>query len=128
MIRDERLRAFILLAALASLRWGKITALRRCDLDLTARTVRVRAAYVEQANGRMLLGPPKSKAGVRTVSIPATIAPDLVTHLGKYTNEEAHALVFTGIKGGPLRRSGFQQGHQLEARGQGARCSEPALP
>ncbi|MGI5205310.1 hypothetical protein ACQEU6_27480 [Spirillospora sp. CA-108201] len=63
VVRDERLRAFILLATFASLRWGEITALRRCDVDLTARTVRVRHAYVEQANGQMLLGPPKSKAG-----------------------------------------------------------------
>src|SRR5690606_23207546 len=51
VIRDERLRAFILLATFASLRWGEITALRRCDIDLTTRTVRVRHAYVEQANG-----------------------------------------------------------------------------
>nr|WP_279499389.1 N-terminal phage integrase SAM-like domain-containing protein [Actinomadura rubrisoli] len=31
VVRDDRLRVFILLAAFASLRWGEITALRRCD-------------------------------------------------------------------------------------------------
>ncbi|MFF5261803.1 tyrosine-type recombinase/integrase [Actinomadura viridis] len=108
-IQDDRLRAFILLATFASLRWGEITALRRCDLDLAARTVRVRHAYVERANGQMLLGPPKSKAGVRTVMIPAAIVPALVGHLDKYTKKEADALVFMGIKGGPLRRSGFNK-------------------
>ncbi|MEO3825914.1 site-specific integrase [Actinomadura sp. B10D3] len=109
VIRDERLRAFILLATFASLRWGEITALRRCDIDLTTRTVRVRHAYVEQANGRMLLGPPKSRAGVRTVTIPAAIVPPLTAHLNKYTEKEAQALIFTGLKGGPLRRSGFNE-------------------
>lgn len=109
VIRDDRLRAFILLATFASLRWGEITALRRCDLDLTTRTVRVRTAYVEQANGQMLLGPPKSKAGVRTVTIPAAIVPELTAHLEMYAKAEANALVFTGIKGGPLRRSGFNK-------------------
>lgn len=40
---DSRFRALVLLAAFAGLRWGEVTALRRCDLDLTAGTVRVRA-------------------------------------------------------------------------------------
>ncbi|MFD0856550.1 tyrosine-type recombinase/integrase, partial [Actinomadura adrarensis] len=121
VIRDDRLRAMILLAAFASLRWGEVTALRRCDIDTVNRTVRVRAAYIEQANGKMLLGPPKSRAGRRTVAIPAAIVPDLVAHLEKYTKPEDDALVFTGVKGGPLRRSGFNKitrwKHVVEALG-----------
>lgn len=109
IVRDGRLRAFILLAAFASLRWGEITALRRCDIDLTNRTVRVRAAYVERTNGQMILGPPKSRAGRRTVSIPAAIIPYLVAHLNKYVRADDDALVFPGIKGGPMRRSGFNK-------------------
>jgi integrase len=105
--RDDRLRALVLLAAFASLRWGEVTALRRCDIDLVKGTVRVRAAFTEQSNGTMLLGPPKSQAGLRTVNIPAAIVPFVTAHLAKYTGPESTALVFTGIKGGPLRRSGF---------------------
>jgi len=37
----HRYRALILLATFASLRWGEAIALRRCDLDLTARTVSI---------------------------------------------------------------------------------------
>ena len=48
---DERYRALVLLATFASLRWGEVIALRRCDLDLDRRTVRVRAAYVERSTG-----------------------------------------------------------------------------
>jgi hypothetical protein len=36
---------------------GEVIALRRCDLDLDKRTVRVRVAYVERSTGEMLLGP-----------------------------------------------------------------------
>lgn len=107
--QDDRLRALILLAAFASLRWGEVTALKRCDIDTVNRTVRVRGAYVERANGEMILGPTKSRAGMRTVSIPAAIVPHLVAHMNKYVRPGADALVFTGIKGGPLRRSGFNK-------------------
>ncbi len=107
--RDTRFRALVLLAAFASLRWGEVTALRRCDIDMAAGTVRVRAAFTERSNGQMILGPPKSRAGLRTVSVPAAILPDLGAHLAKHTQSGPDALVFTGIKGGPLRRSGFNK-------------------
>nr|WP_176611613.1 tyrosine-type recombinase/integrase [Actinomadura sp. WMMB 499] len=51
----------------------------------------------------------KSQAGLRTVSIPASIVPDLEAHLEKYVRPDAEALVFTGVKGGPMRRSGFNK-------------------
>jgi integrase len=44
----RRYRVLILLATFASLRWGEAIALRRCDLDLAARTVSIRRQYVEQ--------------------------------------------------------------------------------
>ena len=99
----------MLLATFASLRWGEATALRRCDLDLTAATVRVRAAYVERSTGEMLIGPPKSKAGRRVVGIPAVIVPVLREHLAVFAKDEPGALVFPGVKGGPLRRGNFNK-------------------
>ncbi|WP_113699060.1 tyrosine-type recombinase/integrase [Nonomuraea lactucae] len=107
--RDRRYRAFVLLATFASLRWGEITALTRADLDLDAGTVRVRLAYVERSTGELVLGPPKSKAGKRVVGIPQAIIPALREHLRIYVKPEAGALIFTGIKGGPMRRSGFNK-------------------
>jgi hypothetical protein len=53
--------ALVLLAPFASLRWGEVSALTRADLDLKARTVRVRAAYVERSTGPLVLGPPKCR-------------------------------------------------------------------
>jgi len=40
-LAGRRYRALVLLATFASLRWGEAIALRRCDLDLTARTVSI---------------------------------------------------------------------------------------
>jgi integrase len=106
---DRRFYALVLLATFASLRWGEATALRRGDVDLEVRTVRIRAAYVERSTGEMLLGPPKSKAGRRVVGIPAVIIPDLAAHLAIYVKDEPGALVFPGVKGGPIRRGNFNK-------------------
>ena len=106
---DRRFYALVLLATFASLRWGEATALRRGDVDLEAGTVRIRAAYVERSTGEMLLGPPKSKAGRRVVGIPAAIIPDLAAHLAIYSKDEPGALIFPGVKGGPIRRGNFNK-------------------
>jgi integrase len=106
---DGRYRALVLLATFASLRWGEATALRRCDLDLAARIVRVRSAYAERSTGELVLGPPKSRAARRIVGIPASIIPAVREHLSQFVGPEADALVFPGAKGGPLRRSNFNK-------------------
>jgi integrase len=105
--QDRRFRAMVLLATFASLRWGEVSALRRMDIDLKARTVRVRVAFVERSTGGLVLGPPKSKAGRRTVGIPQSIVPVLQEHMDTYVQSEPGSLMFPAAKGGPIRRSGF---------------------
>jgi integrase len=107
--QDRRYLALVLLATFASLRWGEAVALRRCDLDLEAATVRVRAAFVEQSTGELLLGPPKSRAGRRTVGIPRAIIPVLNEHLAVFVRPDPAALVFPGVMGGPIRRGNFNR-------------------
>jgi integrase len=106
---DRRYRALVLLATFASLRWGEATALRRCDMDLGAGIVRVRSAYAERSTGELVLGPPKSKAARRIVGIPSSIIPAMREHLSLFVSPEADALIFPGVKGGPLRRSNFNK-------------------
>jgi integrase len=106
---DRRYSALVLLATFSSLRWGEATALRRCDVDLEAGTVRIRAAFVERSTGEMLLGAPKSKAGRRIVGIPAAIVPALREHLAVFVKDEPGALVFPGVMGGPMRRGNFNR-------------------
>lgn len=107
--QDRRFYALVLLATFCSLRWGEVTALRRRDLDLDARTVRIRAAYIERSTGEMLLGPPKSQAGRRIVGVPEAIVPALRAHLAAFAQDEPSALFFPGAKGGPIRRGNFNK-------------------
>jgi len=107
----ERYRALILLTTFGCLRWGEVTALRRSDIDLVAGTVRVRAAFSQQKGKGLVLGPPKSAAGVRTVSFPPAIVPDLVEHFRRFVPDSPIALIFTGPSKGhpPLRRNNFRK-------------------
>jgi integrase len=104
---DERYRALVLLAVFGSLRWGELAALRRSDIDLQARTVRVSRQLSERHGGGFAFGPPKSDAGHRTVAIPSVIIPDLAAHIVIYAKPGDDGLVFTSSAGGPLRRSNF---------------------
>jgi integrase len=103
-----RFRALVLVTTFASLRWGEAIALRRCDVDMDAETVSIRHQYVE-LSGQLVIGPPKSRAGTRTVGIPATIVAELREHMTAYTGSDPVALVFTGSLGGVLRRGNFRR-------------------
>ncbi|MEV4457034.1 tyrosine-type recombinase/integrase [Microbispora sp. NPDC049633] len=106
---DRRFRALILLTTFASLRWGEVIALRRSDIDIEARTVRVREQLIELDGGDMVLAPPKSRAGKRTVSIPSVIVPALVDHLDQFTGTGDDAFVFLGKRGAFLRGGNFRR-------------------
>lgn len=108
-LHDRRYHAMVLLATFASLRWGEVTALRRSDIDLRAGSVGVRAAYIERSTGELVLGPPKSKAGRRTVGVPQAIIPVLRKPPGALRRPDAGALVFACVQGGPMRRSNFNK-------------------
>ena len=79
-----RYRALVLLGAFTSLRWGELCALRRTDIDLAARTVRVQRALTELQRGGLAFGPPKSDAGTRLVVFPELITPALSGHLANF--------------------------------------------
>ncbi|WP_432868319.1 tyrosine-type recombinase/integrase [Microbispora rosea] len=106
---DRRFRALILLTTFASLRWGEVIALRRSDIDLKARTVRVREQLIELDGGDMVLSPSKSRAGKRTVSIPSAIVPALTEHLAEFVDRADEAFVFLGKRGGYLRGGNFRR-------------------
>ncbi|MDZ7576619.1 MAG: tyrosine-type recombinase/integrase [Candidatus Nanopelagicales bacterium] len=106
-LMPARLRCMVLIATFASLRYGEVAALRRRDLDFGAGTVRVSRALTEIRGQGLAFGPPKSRAGVRTVSVPNVVMSDLADHLHAYMEEDPQALVFTGPKGAPIRRGNF---------------------
>ncbi len=106
-LMPARQRMLIMVATFASLRYGEVTALRRMDIDLARGAVSVRQAFTEVRGQGMMLGPPKSRAGLRTVGLPNGILTELRDHLAQFVSPEPTALVFTGPKGAPIRRSNF---------------------
>jgi integrase len=107
--------ALVLLATFTSLRWGELCALRKSDIDMDARTVRVERSLTELQNGALAFGPPKSDAGRRTVGFPELIAPVLREHLSSFARPEDDGLVFTGPTGALLRRGNFRRRTWLPA-------------
>jgi integrase len=105
---DQRYRALVFLASFGSLRWGELSALRRCDVDLETRTVRVIRQLSEARGGGFTFGAPKSEAGKRVVAIPEVILPILQWHLRCFAQEGDEGLIFTSVRGRPLRHGHFR--------------------
>jgi integrase len=104
---EPRYRALILLATFGNLRWGELAGLRRRNLDLGNRTVRVVETVYEL--DRLVKGTPKSEASTRMITLPALIMRELRRHLETFTPPGSDAFVFVHAKGGQLRRSNFSK-------------------
>lgn len=104
---EPRFQVLVLLAAFCGLRLGELQALRRRHLDLSSATVRV----VEQAqvlkDGSIITGPPKTDAGVRTVTMPSVLVPAVEHHLERWAAGGPDGLVFCGGDGQHFRRASF---------------------
>ncbi len=89
-----KLRAAVVLAAWGTLRRGEVLGLRRDDVDLAAGTVRVERSLGERRNGAVIVGPPKSGAGVRTVHMPPSAVQVLQEHLRSFVGAAVDAPLF----------------------------------
>jgi integrase len=103
-----RYRALVLVAAFGGLRWGELIGLRRKRVNLECGTVTV-AEQLLEVNGTFSVGPPKSNAGRRTVTLPAVVVETLAEHLARYTVKSPEAFVFLSSQGRLLRRSNFNR-------------------
>lgn len=99
-----RLRAMVLLAAWCGLRFGELAELRRGDVDLPGAVLRV-SRGVARADGKVIVGDPKSEAGIRTVSIPPHLVPLLEQHLADHVAADPGGLLFPAANGGHLAPS-----------------------
>jgi integrase len=99
---DPRMRCLVLLAAFVGLRKGELLGLRRQDIDLETREITIAQQRQVDRQGRDLVGPPKTDAGLRTLAIPAVLAAELESQLDSRAQEDEDGYVFTGVKGGPL--------------------------
>jgi integrase len=110
----SRYCAAVVLDAYASLRWSELVALKRDDLDLDARTVRIDEALVE-VGGEWHWGQPKTQKAARTIHLPELVIPVLAQHLLSFPpllhqeDPRREGLVFSGERGGPVRRHSFRK-------------------
>jgi integrase len=102
---EERYAALVLIAAWCGLRLGEALALTRADMELEEGSVSIDKSAAELKSGERVVGPPKTKAGVRKVFVPPHVMPLLADHLERFCGEEPTDLVFTGTQGQPLRRA-----------------------
>jgi len=106
---DRRFRVPILLATFAGLRVGELLALTRQRVDFDNGSVIVVEQLQELASGGFVLGPPKSEAGRRVVSLPEFMMDEIAAHLAEYAEPGPGGRLFRGAGGGPLRRAVLQR-------------------
>ena len=104
---EARFRAMVLVGAFVGLRLGEMLALTRERVDLLHGRIKGVEQYQQLKDGTLVLGPPKSDAGVRTVAIPAMLKPELEAHLAQFAASGKKGLVFCGPDGQPLRRASW---------------------
>lgn len=106
---DKRYRMLILTAAIGSLRFGEVTALRRRDVDPGRRTIRIERQFLEVTGQGLTEGPVKSAAGVRDVAVPCEFLELLSEHMEAFVGSPPDALLFTTATSRPIRRGGFEK-------------------
>jgi integrase len=101
----SRYRALVLVSAYGGLRMGELAGLRRGRVDLLRGTIDI-AEIVVEVHGQLYTGPPKTRAGRRSIGLPRAVVQELAAHMGPVGPADAY--VFTAEKGGVLRTSNFR--------------------
>jgi len=97
---DPRYRAFVLVAGYGGFRLGELLALRWKRVDLLRRQITITETLTDLA-GQISFGPPKTKAAVRTVGLPAFVADELAQIASQPLDRDA--LVFQSAEGYAVR-------------------------
>lgn len=97
-------RALVLVGAYCGLRIGELAGLKRDRVDLLRRRLEV-AEIATEVRGHIVIGPPKTRAGRRSVPIPRFVADALAEHLAVTSGD----IVFPSPDGGYLRSNNFRR-------------------
>jgi integrase len=108
-ISGHRLYAAYHLIALRGLRRGEAAGLRWCDVDLDGGVATINQ-QLQQYDGRMVVGPPKTAGSVRAIALDRTTVAALRRHRQQQAMERLEVggsyqdsgYVFTGLHGDPL--------------------------
>lgn len=98
----------IMTAALCGLRFGECAGLQICDIDLNQQVLHIRRT-VGEVNGRVVVSPPKSRAGERSLLMPGALARPLAAYIsGMRCVASPEDWLFPAPQGGPLRYPNFR--------------------
>jgi integrase len=98
-------RSMVLLAGICGLRLGEALGLAVRHVDLLHGTLRIERQLQEiGSKGEQVLTEPKSAKGRRTIALPASVLAALRADLDRMEDPGPDSFLFTGAKGGPLRR------------------------
>lgn len=97
----------VITTAWTGCRWGEITGLQRdhVDLDHGLITIDPDTGALHESAHELWLGPPKTPASARTITLPPFLIAQLREHLARSNG----SFVFTSPQGRPLRRSTFDR-------------------
>lgn len=93
----ETYQSLILMAAWLAMPFSELGELRRKDVDLAAKVVRVRRA-VALVNGVFKVTTPKSTEGIRDVAIPPHLLSTIETHLRRHVQTGRESLLFPSVR------------------------------
>lgn len=104
----ERWGAWALVKGTCGPRWGEMIGLRRKRVDILRRKMEITHQRTWNRKTKMYEdGPPKSDFGLRTITIPAPVCDRLAAHIGKFTDDDPDAMVFTNSVGKTPAGSSF---------------------
>jgi len=95
-LMPPELRIAVVLAAWCQLRRGEVRGLRRKDIDLERGLLAVEVTRTTAMSGRTIIKEPKTKAGRRSVAIPANALGPLATHLDAYVGTDEDSVLVAG--------------------------------
>ena len=101
-------RTLVLVGAYAGLRNGELAALRATRVHATTATIDVAETRTISRDDTPTFGPPKSRAGRRTVPVPNFVMHELVTDMST-RGLEPDDLIWTSPNGNPLGDANFRQ-------------------
>lgn len=108
---DPDYSAMVWLGAVLGLRWGEVAGLRVGHVDLLRKTVTIAEQVTRGASGAGDIGPPKSTAARRTISIPTELADELSAYMKslQLTGADPDALLFPNNEDRPLDYSNWRR-------------------
>jgi integrase len=121
----EYYRPLMVFAEETGMRWGEYTALRLCNVDLDAATVKVKEVLIDDRGKIRRKQAPKSKAGFRTVPLTPAAVEAVETMIAKWNpaatespledGMHAEELIFRGPLSGAKRRN--KEGEKVQMDG-----------